>query len=181
MKSKIFANVMFAALIILTSFACHPEEVTSTEVGTIKATIDGESFKSTGAFGAIVSDSLVPSEIFTISGANLQLSSLIISFTGEMLNLTEKTYNQNGDVDDCTGTNGSPCVGLGFSKTNLIAGTQDDWSNTHPSSKVKVVITDIDYQVGGSVKGTFEGTLYDSSVDAQSVEVKNGSFNVKIQ
>lgn len=175
MKFSIIKLSFLALIIILTTFACKPEEVQDIALGTLKAKIGTESFESTGAAASIYSDQLGISETLTLIGSNLQFNSMGIVFSSSTLDITNKTYTETGDGSDCVPSDGSLCVGLTYTK--LTGG--EEWGNFDAESEVKVVVSSVDYRKGGSIKGTFEGKLYNVNTQ-ESIDVTEGVFNLKI-
>lgn len=175
MKFPTIKLSFLALIIILTTFACKPDEVQNIALGTFKAKVGTESFESTAAFAAITTDQLELTESLTLSGSNLQFNNLAIIFASSTLDITNKTYTKTGDVGNCDPTDGSLCIGLKYTKIS----SGEEWGNYDAGSEVKVVVSSVDYRKGGSIKGTFEGKLYNVNTQ-ESIDVTEGVFNLKI-
>jgi len=173
-----FFKLSFLALIIvvLTTFSCRPEEIIGdVPVGTISANIGTDSFKSIGGSAIIYADSLGAGEIFSLLGPDLQFNSLSINFIAAALDITNTSYTQSGNAEDCEPTGNSTCIQLAYSKPLA----SKAWSNVGSDSELKVTFSAVDYQGGGSVKGTFKGKIYNPDTQ-ESLDVTNGVFNLKI-
>lgn len=180
MKIQIIKSTIFLAIIILTSFACHPEETNNVAVGTFTVKLDGELFEGQANTASIIPGFLGLPETFTLIGNKLDLSSFSIVLSGTALDITPKTYSYSGDVGNCDPQVDNLCLAGKYTTTDVATSTGQEWGNWHSGSDLNVTFTSVDYRPGGNVKGTFDGKIYNLATQ-ENMDVTEGVFNLKIQ
>lgn len=184
MKISTLKIFFFSLTVILTSLACSndaPEE--NLQIGQLTAKINGETFESINALGTITVEDFVIDTLhnFIFLGAvNEGITSsktISLAFGLPANDLIETTtYSYDDTVSDCE---------PGINVCGVIDYTYSDFVNPQSSEfydsafgNLSVTFTEIDYQPGGSAKGTFSGVVLDNNNN--EISITDGKFNIKI-
>ncbi len=164
-------------LLVLLLFACSKEEEVN-NLGTISADLDGVTFSSNFANGSIFDENDSDRMGFAIVGTEI-----VENVIGPTLNLTfslapsETLTAKDYQFTDCIQILSPLCGWFLFldqsqdlTATSLEGGTD---------GLLNVTITSIDFQSGGSIKGTFSGLISDDHLPTP-INLTNGKFDVPI-
>ncbi len=186
MKAPIFKFSLFALVTILfLSTSCNKDNDDNPDdldVGTLVVKIDGETFESLAAVGTIAV-SFDTIQGFTITGLKNEGLSTITEIglvfghhTDETM--TAKTYQFTDGDGSCFQPLGV-CGGIDYTNANIANPSESfNYESATLGGAATITFTTLDYQNGGSAKGTFSGTLVDGN--GNSVALTEGKFNVLI-
>ena len=180
MKLPLLKISLFALIAILVSTACHKDESNELAIGSIVFKIDGVSFESVGAAG-VIDTSFDDVQFFIITGVKntglTRAQTIAIEFSHpDSLTIGETTYSFDENDWDCNGFD-KICGGLEYADVYFL---NPNSSKTYDSGlgNSAITFTSLDYQKGGSAKGTFSGTLNDGNGGTASLT--DGEFYVMI-
>ncbi|KAA3638637.1 MAG: hypothetical protein DWQ02_04845 [Bacteroidetes bacterium] len=186
MKAQIFKFSLLALVTILfLSTSCNKDNDDSPDdldVGTLVVKVDGETFESIAAVGTITV-TLDTLQTFIISGLKnegltniTEMGLIFLHHTDETM--TEKTYQFSDGDGSCFQPLGV-CGGIDYTNANIFNPSESfNYESASLGGSATMTFTTLDYQTGGSAKGTFSGTLVDGN--GNSVALTEGKFNVLV-
>ncbi len=171
-------------LLALLLFSCSKDEETTgdgdggNELGTFSAIVDGTALSSSSVTASIFDEAGTQRKGLTILGIET-----LGSTTSRTLTLTfsldpmETLEAKNYQFTDCLETVSPICGWLLY--VDLSDGFTAASLDSDEGGMSTVTISDIDFQAGGFIKGTFSGVIInEDSLDP--INVTDGKFNVKI-
>ena len=181
----------FSTLFLLFFTACGDDEMTdpgnnpAAPAGTITATINGVTYSSGDA------DDPTTATLFVNPGSNdlLEIGGLdFATEVGETINLELKTPTGEGFAPgdysfvpfECgTSSTVEDCASFFYSRLNEM-GDQVQGYSTTDGTNLNLTILQSDYRKGGSISGTFSGTVKDADTEAV-FDLTDGAFDVMIE
>lgn len=176
MKTRQLTFILFVLISLFVYSSCskngNDNPFDNTRNGSLTAKIDGERFESVLALGEILDEG-----DFRISGDTsedaLDGETIAINFFFNEESIIEEGDYETGDFDcfvDLT-----ICPSIGYVKSLELV-----YDTAISDGKGNITISSIDFKVGGTVQGTFSGTLIHPT-NGDTVILTDGQFNVTIQ
>lgn len=161
-----------------------PDGTRVPDEGVMTATIDGESFTTTGfggspgssavIFSGFGTEFVILSGIVDFNGENTELLSLTLYIPGG-LTLEERSYSITENCNFQT----EICGLFSYSVGDIDAGDFEGFSAPFEGGFLDLNILELDYRPGGFIKGTFSGTVVNSET-GETASLTGGGFNVMI-